>query len=534
MASPDAASSCSSPRPFSLPRAILAVFLSGLFAFGLWTLYTRQNNFPSHYHPDEPTKVGQLLDDRGRRNFNHPLLMLRLAELNLQRLGNPQDRQDVVEAGRDVSAAAAAGAVMCLMLAAYAAHGFTGLGLAGVSLGLCAHLFVLAHYLKEDTSLALGLGVAMLGATLVVRARLGIVLLLASIVLGAGVAASASGKYVGAAMLVPAVAALLIAPVTRRVWLWRATGLGVMLLVALVLTVVINLPAFENAIRLSVRGSVVAHIREQFDNATTAHGIVALATPNLHVLRVVAGDLAWPMWAAGGVAGLAWIGRPRFTRVGVLWLVAWTTWVIVLSFNAIPFARYALPVTLLTHLGIACLVAAMIARLPRATHRVAAGVGVIGLVALIQGDRIRRIESQIVDDSRERVRVFVATELPADARVVAERYSGLDGPGDRVRHPDHPRLRQRVSARMFASDAGDYASVARRFDYVVVSEPTFGRFFVPGVGAAPGNQDRFDSARAFYAELFEKGQLVWQSVPDPPTRSYVNPEIRVYRVRASP
>lgn len=533
MESPDTASS-SPPRAFAAVRLLLAVMLSGLFAVALWTLYTRQNNFPSHYHPDEPTKVGQLLDDRGRRNFNHPLLMLRLAELNLERLGNPRDRQAVVEAGRDVSAAAAAGAVMCLMLAAYAAHGFTGMGLAGVSLGLCAHLFVLAHYLKEDTSLALGLGIAMLGATLVVRAKQGFTLLLASIVLGAGVAASASGKYVGAAMLVPAVVALLIAPISRRPWLWRTIGLMVMLLVAVALTVVINLPAFENALQLSVRGSVVAHIRQQFDNATTAHGIVALATPNLHSLRIAAGDLAWPMWVAGGVAGLAWITRPRVSRVGVLWIVAWMTWLIVLSFNAIPFARYALPVTLLSHLGIACLVAAMIARMPRARHRVVVGAAVIGLVAVVQGDLIRRIEAQIVDDSRERVRVFVASELPANARMVAERYSGLDGPGDRVRHPDHPRVRQRVSNRMFASDAGAYASVARRYDYVVVSEPTFGRFFVPGVGAAPGDEDRFDSARSFYLELFEKGQLVWQSTPDPPTGSYVNPEIRVYRVREEP
>ena len=52
-----------------------ALFLAIL---SLW-VFTRNNDFPLDYHPDERGKVLQLIDPTHTRNFNHPLLMLEAA-----------------------------------------------------------------------------------------------------------------------------------------------------------------------------------------------------------------------------------------------------------------------------------------------------------------------------------------------------------------------------------------------------------------------------------------------------------------------
>ena len=44
-----------------------------MFALGMF-----HHDFPCEYHPDEPSKVAQLLD--GTRNYHHPPLMLALAD----------------------------------------------------------------------------------------------------------------------------------------------------------------------------------------------------------------------------------------------------------------------------------------------------------------------------------------------------------------------------------------------------------------------------------------------------------------------
>src|SRR5512133_3322076 len=51
----------------------VALFCAGLFTLCLW-LYTRNNTFPLAFHPDEPGKVRQVMDQS--RNYLHPQLML--------------------------------------------------------------------------------------------------------------------------------------------------------------------------------------------------------------------------------------------------------------------------------------------------------------------------------------------------------------------------------------------------------------------------------------------------------------------------
>ena len=43
---------------------------------GSFVLFTRHNDFPYSYHPDESGKTGQVI--KGSRNYHHPLLLLSL------------------------------------------------------------------------------------------------------------------------------------------------------------------------------------------------------------------------------------------------------------------------------------------------------------------------------------------------------------------------------------------------------------------------------------------------------------------------
>ena len=46
--------------------------------------------------------------------------------------------------------------------------------------------------------------------------------------------------------------------------------------------------------------------------------------------------------------------------------------------------------------------------------------------------------------------------------------------------------------------------------------------------AAAGDEVEFEQTRSFYRHLLNDLKPVWQSDPDPPSGSYVNPTIRVY------
>ncbi|MGC1884812.1 MAG: hypothetical protein WA709_01690, partial [Stellaceae bacterium] len=170
-----------------------ALFLAIL---SLW-VFTRNNDFPLDYHPDERGKVLQLIDPTHTRNFNHPLLMLEAAAAVRDWLHIDNDERANVIAGRWASAALASIAVLTLAVAGYYAAGYQGLVICGSMAALCPPLNVYAHFFKEDTALVAGLAVAILGATRLIatdqRSKQGF----AAALMGVGCAAALSGKYVG-------------------------------------------------------------------------------------------------------------------------------------------------------------------------------------------------------------------------------------------------------------------------------------------------------------------------------------------------
>jgi 4-amino-4-deoxy-L-arabinose transferase-like glycosyltransferase len=121
---------------------LLVTILAGTLLLNL-----ANNDFPLHYHADEPKKVGLILD--GRETFTHPLLLLQVTRL-ANMVAHRTDPQEIVVLGRGVSAVFGALIVLAVYIMAHALVGPTGSLIIAVGVALTPLVAVHAHYLKED------------------------------------------------------------------------------------------------------------------------------------------------------------------------------------------------------------------------------------------------------------------------------------------------------------------------------------------------------------------------------------------------
>jgi hypothetical protein len=209
------------------------------------------------------------------------------------------------------------------------------------------------------------------------------------------------------------------------------------------------------------------------------------------------------------------------------------TFAIALGFNAFPFPRYALPITVLIYFISGQLMVGVLHQIKRpiwvSRAMFAACMSVIGIA---QGTQCCRLNLQFADDSRQRLREWVATHL-SEQKVLTEDYTALDGAGDPWRYPHQSRIKaQIVRVRSIADGAETIDDLkAAGIEYVAVAEPKYERYFRAGVHAVSHDQEeQLLQHRQFYRELFERAELVWSSVPSPPSHAYVNPELYLYRL----
>lgn len=513
-----------------LVRHATAALLSLLIGIASLWMFTRNIDFPVAYHPDEASKAGQVIS--GERNFNHPLLLLNAASALRDHLDVPDDPRPVTIVGRWTSGVAAAVAVLALTLAAYGSRGFTGLAVAGAMVALCPPLHVYAKYFKEDAALVAGVAMAVLGARFVLSARRTRWQLAAAALLGFGCAMAASGKAVGLIVLVPCVITLAIAPLPR--W-WALPARAAVFSVAGALGVfLMNQQAFESLLPPILSAPAQAALREQVSHATTGHIDVALDVPNTFCLRITAAELMPHAWVALGMGVALTIATRRISRWAVVLAAFAAAFAVTLSFNTIPFPRYALPLTVLAYFAAAEAVAAVVGwlSLRRAAGARAAVIVTVSVAGLLQGYRCISINEQFRDDSRQRLREWVALNLPPAAVVAADSYTQLGGAGDPDRFPDQATLSINL---MRASSPADLADSLEGLatlgvQYVAIAEPTYARYLDPAARPVPGREAQFERRRQLYRQLLSHGKMIWSAIPAVPTRAYANPEIRLYQV----
>lgn len=509
--------------------ALLVSLALARFAFGL---YIENNDFPAFHHPDEGTKAGQLLSRRTEPfNFNHPLLLLRTAQWFNEYNHTRIDFWKYLIAGRSSSALLGSLTVLFMSLAGYSWRGWAGLLLCGSAVALCPSLLVFSHYFKEEPALVVGLAIALWGAALCVCNDSNWLAWAGTVIVGAGCAVCASGKYVGAIICVPGIIAVLLAGKSQ--WYFMSLRLLLMALVALPLFVWINAPAFEDPWTLKINSNVEQHVGEEYEHATSGHGIASLARPNRLYLQTTLNEMMPHLWVLLALGATGWAMRPRITRWGIVFIAFLLTFVIVLSFfGAIPIRRYAFPMTLLAYFASAGLFAVFIMSFKNVGVQLA--VLAVGLAAIIvpQWTRCEIYNRYFLDDSRQRLHDWVAKNLPADAAIVCEAYTALEETGgDNGRFPNAPRMRQDPERVMFIPDAGSFDDLARRgIQYVVLSDPAYERYFVIDAAPIEHADQIFERYRRTYEDIFAKGELVYDDKPDPPSMSYLNPHISIYKI----
>jgi len=263
-------------------------------------------------------------------------------------------------------------------------------------------------------------------------------------------------------------------------------------------------------------------MNREYEHGTTEHSGVTLARPGRFIYEVTKMETQPHIKVFVVVLLLSIVTLRKRFGGDLLLLMFGAAWLWTLSYGAIPFHRYALPVVVMAHALAGLGAARVVMQLGRwRWFQWSAAVVLIALFAWYQGDRCRDFTQQFADDSRTRFIEWATTHL-ARSRVASDNYALLS----RVRDG---YFRQSM---FFAPNYGPIEELRQRgFRYAVVCDTNYDRFFAPGAIGAPGEEEDFTFRKSWYERLFKEGKLIWQAKPEHPTYSFTNPEIRVYDIR---
>lgn len=505
-------------------RALLVALCLATLLGGFW-LYTRANTIPYYFHSDEPSKVTQVMGERGL-NFKHPLLLMNGTRLGAW-LVEAGDRQEAVMVGRTLSALFGALSAALLVALAGVQRGLLAALCAAPILVLEHGLFTFAHFMKEDTALMLGVSASLLAVTWVLRSRSDAALL----GLGVGCALATSGKYIGA-VLVPGALLVLLTSMGGDRPPSRGRALALFGLAFAATMAVINVTIFLEFDRFR------AGLAYETGHATTGGGKPFDALFSRKYFYGMLGLTTWPVriLAAGWFVHVlaSWRERSADERIVALFPALYLALLWVSPIKAI---RYLLPVVVTCHLLAALGLAAVLDRITQGTRsgwrRVAIVAVALAAVLWPQVQRIRTHVEEFRGDSRLVLYSYVRDELPANAAILQDRYAGL--PDARMGYPSeaYPALPQTLHTEHFASDYGSVAEIrAAGFGYVAVSGRAYERFLgeTPRFGSDEVREE-YERRRDGYLALFEDGELIFEDGTALVLGAPVNPVTRLYRVR---
>jgi hypothetical protein len=483
--------------------------IAAAFALAMLLQATWNNAFPAAFHPDESSKVGQIL--RGDYDFHHPLLMLRSARLLLHWRDAGDDPARIVVVGRTVSALASAGAVLCLVLVAAALGGRLAAAAAGLFLVTNHSLFELAHYFKEDTTLLFGISLFLLGLVHYQRApHVG-----RAILLGTALGIALSAKYTALILVPLALFAALIMGRERRV-LQVAAGAAT----AGLMVLIINWPA------LSQLPTFADSFVREFQLASGGYEGIGRPVPHGYYLW-----LAWTstnpvIWVLVGVylAGL-WLRRRRLQPAEVMIAAFPFAFALLLSFFSEVSFRYYLPGTALL-LVLAGLGAADLARLrrpgrsrsgPRAAWPLTAVATLLAVA--VQAPTLAAYHRGFALDTRSGLAAYLRANVPAGTPIAQD--NGVKLQAFDLAYPLH--------ASRFVADLGSIDALRERgIHHVAVTARRYDRLFRSNVVVDAGASDEAARRRHFYERLFAEGDLLFEAEQGPV--KYLQPHIALYRL----
>lgn len=486
--------------------------VAALLLGGGWWLNTFGNQFAYYYHPDEARKVRQVLT--GMRNFNHPLLMLSSVEWMWKVTGRSPQNQRVVELGRYTSAFFCAMGTVAFFLAAWCWAGPVAGLTTGLFLTFHHQVFELAHYMKEDPSLYFGVGLFCLALVHYSRKQDA----LSVIVVGAAVGVAASAKYLGAVLLIPSLVAILLSARLEK----RSAPKGhaiLMAAAAVIIFAVINWRLFGQW------GSFSQSFGREMDLVTTGQGDVTRSVPHAIYLNIFVKNTTPAVWVLL-IASLVALWRRSHARLIPCVIVATAVgWLLLMSFSPKTNDRYFLPLTGLFYL-MAGTGAAFLWETTKKWGR--AGLAVVLAAGILwEGARTWNYARAFSRDDRAELATWIRENIPTSDTIAYDARVNL--PDEEVYHDLRNPLPHRLLREPYVADvvekSGDFA--AGEIKYVVVSESTYGRFFLESLRPKAGQSGEFERRASFYRKLREQKPL-WSRPRG--TVLYLHPGLEVYAV----
>ena len=490
----------------------LAIFVAA------FCLYTRHNDFPFYYHPDEPSKVAQIRD--GTRNFNHPLLLLTATDAVRWLRGATTDCQQIVEIGRTCSAVFAATAVALFSWLGFNRFGVIGGIAAGVTMLLQRRLYEHAHFMKEDAALLAGIALTFVAIDAFRRqptsAR--------AMWLGAATALAASGKYIGIIML-PIAIVVLIARLrsSHRMSIAAGFALGFFLLVGAVnYRALFALPDLVGGISGEIAQlDSRADVEGSFSRFTWFRSFLELSYFLL---------LFFVVHLAFAIRGFRRLPLPDLLLTAFPFVFG-----IILSFSSKQSGRHVLPETavaaFLGALGAVRLVQELAAR--RVPFRALIVALLLGCAVLYDVVRTSVLDRGFQRDYRRELIAWITTNVPPEATVGVEDRVGIPYEKSRRFCDLPPPFPQAVRGSRFVADLGSLDELrANGITHIAVTPPQLEAFVEERVSAARVGDATFQRRREFYRRLFTEGRLVWSR--ETGNVGVLNPALRLYEMTRPP
>lgn len=519
----------------ALPAALLCA-ATFLLALGL---YSRHSGMPYWWHGDEPGKVAQVTGERAL-NFKHPLLLMNATRGLSYLTGADRERQAAVRVGRFVSASFGALAVAALVALAWLQRGLAAAACAAPILLLSHALFDFSHFMKEDTALVFGVSLTLLAGSWLVR-RPGPA---SAAGLGAACGLALSAKYVGAVVLLGALPILLLRLRGDARWSSLvAFGAGfVATLLVVNASVLLHFDSFRAGLAYET-GHATTGGRKDFSGVWSLSYLTGLESQAVRPVRQLA--IGWILYVI-----VSWRRRSLDERIVALFPVLFLA---LLQLSPIKAIRYLLPAVVVAHLlaGLAVVALAdasgrLLPRLVAFTRsgaaapserarlavRLAVAASLLLFLLVPEGRRIREHLDAFANDSRFALYAWVRDHVPWEHAIVQDRYAGLPDPVAGFTAEEQPELAPWVVTRHYALDYGSVDELrAKGFQWVAVCDRIYEPLFLTERGfGSEATRRSFETRRDRYAELFERGTLVFEAGDSSMSGVPVNPEIRLYRL----
>jgi hypothetical protein len=439
--------------------------------------FSRHLDFTAYAHPDEPSKIAQIVERR--HNLHHPLLLLNSARAIAEATGRHGDFEFVKLAGRWCSVIFSSLGVALLVLACGRLHGALVAAAAGAFLISNPMVFGLAHYFKEDPALLFGIALALVAMLVFSSQRTA----WAAVFLGLASACAASGKFVGALVVPFSVYIVWVCSAQRR------RDLALLLAACTLGFFAVNLPLFTRPV------TAAASLNRELNLlAGTMPGEVFVAVPHT-VFAKFYWQTATPVLALLLVIYLygLFVRRFRVPPVERVFLVLPSVYFVGLCWLSRPFDRYLLPAGAL----LAC-----VSAMGLATVREFRGGRVLAVLFVAaslawQVPRLLQSGRGFKQDHGTQVVDFLENRLGADSKVLADWLTGLP-PSNRI-----PVSNTRINADVTLEEL-------RRegFTHIVVNARNTDRFFRTNATTDPRSAGQLGKLKAFYESLFHRGILL--------------------------